>query len=60
MKRSEVDPQITQIDADLRAKNGPLISRITRNEEKEENDPQITQINADFEREEKKYSFLRK
>jgi hypothetical protein len=32
------------VDADLRAKNGPLISRISRSEEKEENDPQITQI----------------
>jgi hypothetical protein len=48
MKRSEVDPQITQIDADLRAKNGPLISRIARSEENEENDPQITQIDADL------------
>ena len=50
-----VDPQITpvlssgatrqaQIDADLRAKNDPRITRIARNEEKKENDPQITQI----------------
>ena len=32
-----LDPQITQIYADLRAKNGPLITRIARNEEKEKN-----------------------
>jgi SAM-dependent methyltransferase len=38
---AEIGPQITQIDADLRAKKGP---RITRNEEKKENGPQITQI----------------
>ena len=33
----EIGPQITQINADLRAKKSPLITRIARNEEKKEN-----------------------
>ena len=33
----EIGPQITQIDADLRAKNGPLITRIAQIEKKKDN-----------------------
>ena len=41
----EICPQITQIDADLKAKKDcPRITRITLNEEKKENGPRITPV----------------